>query len=384
MELSSVRIAAGACAVLGGLALASGGAVANAAPDAHGSAASGSGSDSGAGATNPSTASSHSGVGKAASGGGGGSAASNAHSKFGQDVSARVRAALDAATNGAIPNPAGAIPNPAGAVPNPAGAVSGTTSSTAAPSTAATSTPGGGTVGVRGYGQAGMNPVGRVIDGTWQVVSAVENFIGSIAGGSIPVDHTPAGQPSTGNGSAPRIFLSSSHNSIATPPASVLSGRHLPLTLNLGSYPVPEVSATGFSAPLPDAFLTPELAAAVDSANVATPPVISTIPMPSTKWLTDLPSQVRTALQNASTLDLFMGALPGLMGLISFFAAGIGLGRRQAKFGFAMENTGIMRFAAKGPLGVVRPGGFIAIHGKAAPVGQRRSVARLTLVDRVA
>jgi hypothetical protein len=237
---------------------------------------------------------------------------------------------------------------------------------------------------MRGHDQSAMGPVGRVFDGTWQVLSAVENFIGSVAD-AIPANHVPTGQPTTpGNGSVPRIFLSSAHNAIATPPASVLSAGNRPLTLNLGSYPLPEVSGTGLTGSVPSAFLTPELAAAVEAADVVTPPVIATIPVPSTKWLTDLPSQVRTALQNASTLELFMGALPGLMGLISFFAAGVGLGRRQAKFGFAMETTGIMRFAAKGPLGVVRPGGFIALHGKAAPAASRRSVARLSLVDRVA
>jgi hypothetical protein len=237
---------------------------------------------------------------------------------------------------------------------------------------------------MRDYGQAAMGPVGRVIDGSWQVVSAVENFISSIADGSVPSNHAPAGLPSTGNRSVPKIFLSGTQNSIATPPASVLSAGNRPLTLSLGSIPVPELSGSGLDGPLPTAVLTPELAAAVDSVDDMTPPVISTIPVPSTKWLTDLPSQVRTALQNASTLELFMGALPGLMGLISFFAAGIGLGRRQAKFGFAMESTGIMRFAAKGPLGIVRPGGFIAVHGKAAPAASRRSAARLSLVDRVA
>jgi hypothetical protein len=78
-----------------------------------------------------------------------------------------------------------------------------------------------------------------------------------------------------------------------------------------------------------------------------------------------------------------MGALPGLLGLVAFFVAGVGLGRRQAKFGFAMESTDIMRFAAKGPLGVVR-GSFIAVSPKRTPVVRSKSTAKLTLVDRVA
>ncbi|CAA0106096.1 Uncharacterised protein [Mycolicibacterium vanbaalenii] len=63
---------------------------------------------------------------------------------------------------------------------------------------------------------------------------------------------------------------------------------------------------------------------------------------------------------------LATGALPGLAGLIIVFGAGIRVGYRNAKAGFAMRVSGIARFAGSGPLGVVRSGSFIALHNRAA------------------
>ena len=68
------------------------------------------------------------------------------------------------------------------------------------------------------------------------------------------------------------------------------------------------------------------------------------------------------ALREVSLKDLALAALPGIAGLMLFFATGVGLGHRQARFGFAMEPTGTLRFAAPGPLGVVRSGQFVSVH----------------------
>ena len=118
--------------------------------------------------------------------------------------------------------------------------------------------------------------------------------------------------------------------------------------------------------------LTPNLLASNFAIDVAPPAEMST---PSGSWLSNLPGQIMRAIvdaiRTASVAELAMAALPGLAGLLLFFATGVRVGHRQAKFGFAMEMTGIMRFAPAGPLGVVRSGSFIAVNSKSAPAPAR-------------
>jgi hypothetical protein len=87
-----------------------------------------------------------------------------------------------------------------------------------------------------------------------------------------------------------------------------------------------------------------------------------------TPWIgrvaTQVVDEVREALREVSLKELALAALPGLVGMLFLFSAGIGIGHRQAKFGFALESTGALRFAMRGPLGVVRPGGFIAMPAR--------------------
>lgn len=87
-------------------------------------------------------------------------------------------------------------------------------------------------------------------------------------------------------------------------------------------------------------------------------------------WLAYLATQislgVREALRNVSVTELALAALPGLVGLLFFFASGVGLGRRQARFGFALQSTGAIRFAARGPLGVVRSGSLVSVRVRGA------------------
>ncbi len=92
--------------------------------------------------------------------------------------------------------------------------------------------------------------------------------------------------------------------------------------------------------------------------------------------------EVRAALRQVTLKELALAALPGLAGILFCLATGIGLGHRQAKFGFALESTGALRFAIRGPIGVVRPGGFISLPTRA---GKPRSVgSRSALADRAA
>ena len=118
----------------------------------------------------------------------------------------------------------------------------------------------------------------------------------------------------------------------------------------------------------PAAALTPQLLSAPFGIAVAPPQ--ATAPASTPSPLANLPGQIaqalREALRTVSLAELALAALPGLAGLLVFFATGVRIGHRQAKFGFAMEMTGIMRFAPAGPLGVVRTGSFIAVSPKKA------------------
>ncbi|MFM8598370.1 MAG: hypothetical protein ACKOB8_05120 [Mycobacterium sp.] len=96
-------------------------------------------------------------------------------------------------------------------------------------------------------------------------------------------------------------------------------------------------------------------------------------------WLAYLATQislgVREALRNVSVTELALAALPGLVGLLFFFASGVGLGRRQARFGFALQSTGAIRFAARGPLGVVRSGTMVSVRVRGASDTSRPRLA---------
>lgn len=112
--------------------------------------------------------------------------------------------------------------------------------------------------------------------------------------------------------------------------------------------------------------LTPQMLSAPFGIEVSPPQ--ATIPASSGNPLANLPHQIaqalREALRTVSLAELALAALPGLAGLLVFFATGVKMGHRQAKFGFAMEMTGIMRFAPTGPLGIVRTGSFVAVSAK--------------------
>jgi hypothetical protein len=71
---------------------------------------------------------------------------------------------------------------------------------------------------------------------------------------------------------------------------------------------------------------------------------------------------VTAVLVPASLTALAALALPGIAGLLVVCAAGIRVGYRQAKAGWALRVSGIARFAGSGPMGVVRSGSLISLH----------------------
>ncbi len=83
---------------------------------------------------------------------------------------------------------------------------------------------------------------------------------------------------------------------------------------------------------------------------------------------------VSAVLVPASLTALAALALPGVAGLLVVSAVGIRFGYRQAKAGIALRVAGIARFAGSGPLGVVRSGSLIALHGRTRPPRASRVV----------
>lgn len=108
-------------------------------------------------------------------------------------------------------------------------------------------------------------------------------------------------------------------------------------------------------------------------------------------WIAKVSDQfitsVAKALREVTLKDLALAALPGIAGLLFVFMTGIGLGHRQAKFGFIMQRTGALRFVAGGPLGVVRSGGFVSLRMNKRATRRAASASarpKLTLVENAA
>ena len=79
-------------------------------------------------------------------------------------------------------------------------------------------------------------------------------------------------------------------------------------------------------------------------------------------------------------------ALPGAGGLMILTAAGVRVGYRQAKAGFAVQTAGIARFARPGavPLGVVRSGSVVVIRPRAVRVVRPGALSAGCLLDEAA
>lgn len=75
-----------------------------------------------------------------------------------------------------------------------------------------------------------------------------------------------------------------------------------------------------------------------------------------------LKEAVTALLVSVSLWALITAALPGLGGLAAIGATGVRIGYRQAKAGLALRTTELARFAAGGPIGVVRSDSLIVMR----------------------
>ncbi|MBX7435322.1 hypothetical protein JDV09_24945 [Mycobacterium sp. Y57] len=202
---------------------------------------------------------------------------------------------------------------------------------------------------------------------TFQIMAATEGAMTAVIGRAVRLTQQPAdlaallgaltNQPAT---DSPHVtaYLAAPAESLWTPPQTSILGA--PSKTSIIDVPSSPESAWA---------LTPQLLSSGATLAAAPQSTAPAMTQPD-NWLLNLPAQianaVREKLRNVSLTELALAALPGIAGLVVFFATGIGLGHRQAKFGFVMQMTGIMRFAPSGPVGVVRSGSFIAVHPKKA------------------
>jgi hypothetical protein len=137
----------------------------------------------------------------------------------------------------------------------------------------------------------------------------------------------------------------------------------MPLTGKTAAATLAEMAASIFNA-------TSEVGRASSLPGIAPPALNGAIPMGALRsffphGFSDLP-------RAASLWALTAVALPGFGGLVILTLAGVRLGYRQAKAGFALQTAGIARFAGPGPLGVVRSGSLVVVRPRglhAAPPG---------------
>lgn len=172
----------------------------------------------------------------------------------------------------------------------------------------------------------------------------------------------------------------------------------------LATGPLAAVVAPVPASPLPQAFPTPGISGVPLAGSVAAPAAlggiataglsqeVSTSGMAPLAPSSVIPTDVLSILKHtvgallvpASLSALAAVALPGVGGLLIICAAGMRFGYRQAKAGWALQITGIARFAGPGPLGVVRSGSLVALRPRALRVVRPPVSQAACLLDQAA
>jgi hypothetical protein len=126
---------------------------------------------------------------------------------------------------------------------------------------------------------------------------------------------------------------------------------------------------------------TAGLSQEVSTSGMA-PPALASVSPPDV--LSILRHTVGALLVPASLSALAAVALPGVGGLLIICAAWMRVGYRQAKAGWALQITGIARYAGPGPLGVVRSGTLVALRPRALRVARPEVSRTAGLLDQAA
>ena len=187
-----------------------------------------------------------------------------------------------------------------------------------------------------------------------QLQSDLYSFLLGLAG-MVPVDDGSIGIDGAGRSVAANERSLAVYESVASRLrlVLVLAGvPGMPLAGNAAAETLGGIAASIFSS-------ASEVVRVSSLPGLAPPAPHSAIP----KGLRSLFQHACSDLPRAASLwALAAVALPGLGGLVILTLAGVRIGYRQAKAGFALRIAGIARFARPGPLGVVRSGSLVVVR----------------------
>ncbi len=187
-----------------------------------------------------------------------------------------------------------------------------------------------------------------------QLQSDLYSFLLGLAG-VVPVEDGPEGIDRAGRSVAVDQLVESQLRRallLAGVPG-VVGVPGMPLTGKTAAATLGGIAASIFNA-------TSEVGRASLLRGMAPPAPNGAIPMGGLRSL--LPHGFSDLPRAASLWALTAVALPGFGGLVILTLAGVRIGYRQAKVGFALQTTGIARFARAGPLGVVRSGSLVVVR----------------------
>jgi len=187
-----------------------------------------------------------------------------------------------------------------------------------------------------------------------QLQSDLYSFLLGLAG-MVPVDDGSIGIDGAGRSVAANERSLAVYESVASRLrlVLVLAGvPGMPLAGNAAAETLGGIAASIFSS-------ASEVVRVSSLPGLAPPAPHSAIP----KGLRSLFQHACSDLPRAASLwALAAVALPGFGGLVILTLAGVRIGYRQAKAGFAMRLAGIAHFARPGPLGVVRSGSLVVVR----------------------
>ena len=238
-------------------------------------------------------------------------------------------------------------------------------------------------------GIAGMAPVPNLVGPVSDVIALIQDMLTSVAGAVVPLTQLQSDLYSfllSIAGMGPAAGLGGHAGAGPSPAADAWVASQWPRGLPVAAIPGGPLAgnaATGVAT-----LDVTALGRASALSGMAPPPSNGAIPVGVRSFLRHTYSELsELPLPIAVSLSaLFAAALPGVGGLVIISLAGVRVGYRQAKAGFALHTGGIARFAHPGavPLGVVRSGSLVLVRPTASRVVRPGALRGGCLLDKVA
>jgi hypothetical protein len=218
------------------------------------------------------------------------------------------------------------------------------------------------------------------------VITTVQNVLTSVSDAVVPLSQLPADLASLLGVSAVNdpTVVTGVGSVFATGPTAV-AGTPV-LASPPQAFPIPGISGVPLAGSVAAPAALGGIAVAGLNQEVSTSGMTPLAPssVTPTDVMSILRHTVRALLAPASLSALAAVALPGVGGLLIICAAGIRVGYRQAKAGWALQITGLARFAGSGPIGVVRSGSLVALRPRALRVVRPEVSRAACLLDHAA